>query len=125
MMEVLHSPLGHPPSDCEQWMKMIDKISIDDPGFSRIPHNQCICRRTDSEGTVLILRQVDDFPIGTKDKETAKRSANQIGERVKFKHEKDMPITFMGLVDDCNGAEIEQCNDLTLMSSGAHIERSS
>ena len=70
-----------------------------------------------------MLGQVDDFPIGTKDKETAKRSANQIGERVKFKHEKDMPITFMGLVDNHDGVEIKQCNDSMLMSSRACIKR--
>ena len=38
-MEVLHSLQGCPLGD-EQWMKMIDEISIDDLGFSATTHDQ-------------------------------------------------------------------------------------
>ena len=61
-MEVLHSLKGHPSSG-KQWMKMVEKMLIDDLGFSATTHDQCAHKRTDSDGTILILRQVDDFLI--------------------------------------------------------------
>ena len=85
-MEVLRSLQGHLLSG-EQWMKMIDRISIDDSGFATTTCEQCMCKRTDSEGTVPILRQADDFLIGTIDKAIAGRITERIGEGVKFQHE--------------------------------------
>ena len=75
------------------------------------------------EGTILIPRQVDDFLVGTTNEEAAKRLTKRTGEEVKFEHEKDLPIAFLGLVNDCDGVEIKQHNDSTLMSSRAYVER--
>ena len=66
---------------------------------------------------------MDDFLIGTTDEALAKKLTKRIGEKVKFKHEKDLPITFLGLVEDYNGCEIKQYKDSILMSSRAYIER--
>ena len=115
-MEVLHSLHGHLLSG-EQWMKMIDEILINDPGFSATTHDQCIHKRTDSCQTVSILRQVDDFLAGTSDKSIAERIAGKIGKQVKFHHEENPPNTFLGLVEDCNGVDVK------LMSAKGHIER--
>ena len=122
-MEVLHSLQGHLLSG-EQWMKMIEKISIDDSGFSITAHNWCIHKRTDAEVAILISRQVDDILIGTTDKAIAERITERIGKRVKFQHEENLPITFLGLlVEDCDGVDIKQFNDSILMSSKGNIER--
>ena len=115
-MEVLHSLQGCPLSG-KQWMKMIDKISIDDLGFSTNTHDGCIHKRSDLEGTIFILRQADDFPIETTDQAVAKGITRRIGERVKFQHEENLPITFLGLVEDHNGADIRQFNDSILVSA--------
>ena len=87
VMEVLQSHQGHVLSG-EQWMKTIDKILDDDLGFSTTTHDGCICKRTNSEGFILISRQVDDFLIRTTDKSITERIAKQISERVKLQHEK-------------------------------------
>ena len=120
VMAVLHSLQGHPPSG-KQWMEMMDEISIDDPGFSTIAQDRCVCKRTNSEGTILILRQVlDDFSVGTTDQTVAQRITKWIGERVKFQHKENPPITFLGFVDDCNGVDIKQFNDSVSMTPKQH-----
>ena len=50
VMEVSLSLQGHPLSG-KQWMKMMDKIPIDDQGFSTTMLNRCVHKRTHSEGT--------------------------------------------------------------------------
>ena len=69
-MEVPHSLQGHPLSGKQQ-MEVTDKILINDLGFSMTTHDGCTCKRTDWEGTISILQQVDDFPIGTTNQATA------------------------------------------------------
>ena len=122
VMKVSHSLQRHPLSG-KLWMGMIDKILIDDLGFSTTAHDQCIHKRTDPEGTILILRQVDDFLIGTTDESIAERITKRIGKRVKFQHEENLPMTFLGLAEDCNGVNVEQFNNLIPMSSKGYIER--
>ena len=122
VMEVLHSLQGHPLSG-KQWMKMIDKIPINDISFSTTAHDRCIHKRTDSEGTILILRQVDDFLIGTTDKSIAERITKRVGEQVKFQHEENLPTTFLGLAEDCDGADVKQFNESVLMSSKGHVKQ--
>ena len=78
-------------------MKLVDE-TLEDPGFQSTTHDRCIHKRTNLEGTILVLRQVDDFLIGTEDEWTANRLTKRIGAKVKFKHKKDPPVTFMGLV---------------------------
>ena len=81
-----------------------------------------MCKRTDSNGPVSILQQVDDFLIGTMDKSIAERITERIGERVEFQHEENLPIIFLGHAEDLNGVDIRQFNDSILMSSKGHIE---
>ena len=99
-------------------MKPTDEISIDDLGFQTTTHERCVCKTTDSEGTILILRQVDDFPVGTTKKSIAKRRTKQFGKRVKFQLEENPPITFLGLAEDCNGVDVKKISNSILMSSG-------
>ena len=69
----------------------------------------------------MILEQIDDFLIGATDQAIAERMTKQIGEKVKFQHKENPPITFLGSVDDCNGADVKQFNDFIPMSSKGHI----
>ena len=90
VMEVLHSLQEHPSSG-KQWMKMIDKILIDDLGFSTTTHDQCVCKRTDSEGTVTIPRQDDDFSLEPQTipllKESLSRSVNESNFNTRKTHQ--------------------------------------
>ena len=79
-MEVPNSSQGHPLGG-EQLMLPVDKI-LEELGFQPTTHDQCVCKRTDSEGTILILWQVDDFLVGTADEAAAKISIKRIGERI-------------------------------------------
>ena len=102
---------------------MVDKISINDLGFLTTTHDGCICKRTTSEGTISIPRQVDDCLIGTTDKSIVERITKRIGKRVWFQHEENPPITFLGLAEDHNGVDIRQFNDSVPMSSKGCIKR--
>ena len=119
--EVPRSIQEHPLSG-EQWMKMTDKILFDCSGFSTTAHNQCICKSATSESTISILQQVDDFSIGITNKSAPERVAKQTGERVKFKHKEEPSITFLDLVEDCNGVDIKHFNDSISMSSKGHTK---
>ena len=83
-------------------------------------------KQTNPEGTSLIPRQMGDFLIGTTDESIAARIIERIGKRVKFQHEENLTITFLGLfkhwdrhrlVQDCNGADVK-----ILMSSKGHLK---
>ena len=63
--------------------------------------------------------------IGTTDMEIAKAISDEIGKHVKFDHETDIPMTFLGLVEDYNGVDIEQYSDCIHISSKSYIERKS
>ena len=62
VMEVAHSLQGHALSG-KQWMKMIDKILIDNPSFTATTHGRLICKRTDLEETISIPQQVEDAGV--------------------------------------------------------------
>ena len=85
--------------------------------FNTTTHDGTICKRNDSEGTILVLRQADDFPIDTTDQAIAERITKQIGGRVKFQHEENLLMIFLGLVGNHSGADIRQFNKSILMSS--------
>ena len=51
------------------------------------------------------------------------RSTGRIGEQVKFQHEENPPITFLGLAEDHNGTDTQQFNDSVPMSFEGHIEQ--
>ena len=92
-------------------MKLIDKVLIKDMGFTSTTHDRCVYR-IDWEGKmVLVLRQVDDFMIACTKEKIASDITNIIGTKVRFKSEEkrgEIPIQFLGLVDDYNGVDINQ-----------------
>ena len=93
---------GHPSSG-HLYMKLIDKI-LGELGFTSTVHDRCIYRAEIDGKLVLAMRQVDDFLLACEDEQLAKTITTQIGVKIRFKSEEeenDIPITFMGLVDDC------------------------
>ena len=123
VMEVLHSSQGHPLSG-EQWMQMIDDILVNKLGFTTTTHDRCIYKQITKSGeTIFLLRQVDDILIATNNQAIAESITKRTGEHVKFKHEQELPITFMGIVEDYNGCDVSQFKDSILLSSKSYIER--
>ena len=123
MMEVLDSLQGHPLSG-RQWMCMIDDILLNKLGFHTTTHNRCIHKKVTKQGdTVFSSRQVDDILIAAKTQATAESITKRIGECVRFKHEKELPVTFEGIVAHHDGCDVSQFKDSVSLSSKSHIER--
>lgn len=67
-----------------------------------------------------MMRQVDDFMITCTDENMAKNIRNIIGTKIRFETEKnrgEVPIEFLGMVDDYNGVDINQTDQLVEMSA--------
>ena len=72
---------------------------------------------------ILLICQVDDICTACLNEELAKDITNQIGEKVKFQHEESLPITFLGLVRDYTGVDIQQYSTAISISAEGYIER--
>ena len=82
-------------------------------GFKSTTHDRTIYTTlyTHANGTkeiIYMLRQVDDFALACKDESTAKAVYNAIGKRLKLPNESDIPFSYLGLIEDFNGIDIEQ-----------------
>ena len=73
-----------------------------------------------------MMRQVDDFMIACTDENMAKNITNIIGTKIRFETEKDrseIPIEFLGMVDDYNGVDINQTDRFVEMSAKRYISQ--
>ena len=62
-------------------------------------------------------RQVDNLLIVAKSQAAAESITKQIGEHVEFDQEQELPMTFVGIVEDCKGSDTAQFKDSILLSS--------
>ena len=118
VLPVYHALQGHPESG-KMWMKLIDNIIINQLGFHTTTHDRCIHRRVRDGETQLLLCQVDDFILGTKDKQSVRNLFNDIGKKIQFPTEVEQGIIqfdFLGIVKDYNGVDITQTPDYVEMS---------
>ena len=70
-----------------------------------------------------MLRQVDDFALACNDEATAKDLYKQIGSRLKLLDETEDPFSYLGLITDFNGIDVEQSRDYIQISCGNYIDR--
>ena len=106
-------------------MNHIDKI-LPNTGFIKAKHDHSIYKMEHSEGTIYLLRQVDDFVLACRYESTSINLYNQIGLALQRPVEKDknfIPFTKLGLVNDFNGIDIHQCKDYIEISSESYIDR--
>jgi hypothetical protein len=68
------------------WMRMIDRIPIEEVGFTTTTHDRCIYTKQ-IDGKTIILWQVDDFMLGCTDESIARNIYNIIGTKIRFKTE--------------------------------------
>ena len=125
VLPIRHSLQGHPESG-KMWMRMIDQVLIKEMGFKSTTHDRCIYHNVIDGELVLLMRQVDDFMIACTKESLAKNLTNIIGTKIRFETEKDrgeIPIEFLGLVDDYNGVDINQTNQYVEMSAQRYIGR--
>ena len=125
VLPVKHSLQGHPKSG-KMYMKMINKILLQNLGFVSTTHDRCIYKKKINGKLVLVLRQVDDILIACKEEKFARDLTNQIGTLISFKEEledQDLPIDYFGLVEDFNGVDIDQYSDRIKISCRSYIKR--
>ena len=123
VMEALDSLQGHALSG-RQWMHVIDDILLNELGFHTTTCDRCTHEKVTENGkTVFLSRQVDDILTATKNQATTESITKRIGECVEFKHEKELPLAFEGIVADCDGCNVSQFKDSIPLSSKSHIER--
>ena len=125
VLPVYHALQGHPESG-KMWMKLIDNIIINQLGFHTTTHDRCIHRRVRDGETQLLLCQVDDFILGTKDKQSVRNLFNDIGKKIQFPAEVEqgiIPFDFLGIVKDYNDVDITQTPDYVEMLCQNYIAR--
>jgi hypothetical protein len=78
VIPILRNLQGHPEAPC-LWHKHIIGILMDKLGFDHTPHEPCLYFKHHPEhGLILILQQVDDFLISTKNWAIAEEIRQQI-----------------------------------------------
>lgn len=92
-------------------------------GFHSTTHDQCVYHKQIDDESFLMMRQVDDFMIACTDESMAKNTTDIIGTKIGFETEKDceVPIEFLGMVDDYNGVDINQPEQFVEMSTKRYI----
>jgi len=121
VLPILRALQGHPESG-RLWETHINKI-LKDMGFESTTHDRTIYKNTYEGETVYLLRQVDDFALACNDESTAKAIYAEIGSRLKLPKEDKAPFTYLGLVQDFNGIDIEQTRDYIQISCPNYIDR--
>ena len=108
---------GHPEAP-RLWHKHINNILIDKLGFDHCTHESCLYFKTTTEhGLVLLLRQVDDFLIGTKTEDIAR--AVQANIQLHMTNE----LHDLGIIKRFNGMDVQQTRDYNKISCHTYIDK--
>ena len=70
-----------------------------------------------------MLRQVDDFALACNIEDTAKEIYGIIGKALRLPNETKDPFTYLGLINDFNGIDVEQTKDYIQISCPNYIDR--
>jgi len=121
VLPVLKALQGHPEAGA-LWEKMITKI-LDDMGFKPTTHERNLYRGTIDGKTVLVCRQVDDFAVGCRRADVAKRLIAHINEHATTESQGMGTITSRGVFNHYNGVDIHQTRDYVKLSCETYIDR--
>ena len=106
---------GHPESP-RCWNKHIDGI-LRELGFVPTTHEPCLYRGTIDGESVLFLRQVDDFSVGTANESTYLKLCDLLDDLL------TEPIKRLGLLNYFNGVDVEQTAEYIKLSSHTYIDK--
>ena len=70
-----------------------------------------------------MLRQVDNFALACDDEATAKELQKQIGSRLRLLNKTEDPFTYLGLITDFNGIDVEQSHEYVRIACSNYINR--
>ena len=123
VLPVLHALQGHPESG-RLWERHINSILFSkELNFKNTTHDKTIYTTVFRGQKVLLLRQVDDFALACPSEHIAREIYDIIGKKLMLPGETTPPFSFLGLLDDFNGVEVEQSSSLTTISCSKYIKR--
>ena len=123
VLPVQHALQGHPESG-KLWERTINKVlRCPRLNFQTTVHDRTVYWTTFRGVKVYLLRQVDDFALASPSEDIAKEIFQIIGEELKFAKEDEIPLEYLGLLDDFNGVKIQQSAENVVLSAEGYIER--
>jgi Reverse transcriptase (RNA-dependent DNA polymerase) len=118
VLPVQHALQGHPESP-RLWETHIHTILVDHLNFTPTTHEKCLYSKREKDGTnlQLLLRQVDDFSVSAKDRQTCENIIAEIGTYLQ------VPLNDLGLIKKFNGVNILQTRWYIKVSCEDYITR--
>ena len=115
--------LGHPESGKIYERHINQILSSKELNFKATVHDRCIYQTTYKGHNILLLRQVDDLAIAVDDESIAKEIYSIIGAKLQLPGETDPPFTYLGLINDYNGVDIDQRKEYIEVNASSYIDR--
>jgi hypothetical protein len=107
---------GHPEAP-RLWHKHIDKILIQELGFTATTHETCLYHKKIDGDIILLLRQVDDFSIASTNPAHCEKVRQDIESRMQN------PLNDLGVIKRFNGIDILQTRDFVKISCETYIDK--
>ena len=67
--------------------------------------------------------QVDNFALAWNDESTAKKLYKMIGSRLRLLNDTEDTVTYLGLITDFNGIDVEQSQEHIRIACGNYVDR--
>jgi hypothetical protein len=90
---------GHPEAP-RLWHEHIDKIMTKELGFKATTHETCLCHKKIDGDLVLVLRQVDDFAVASRNPTHCRNTMQEMELRMQN------PLNDLGVIKRFNGIDI-------------------
>ena len=122
VLPVLCCLLGHPENG-NYFERHINQIlSVKELNFKATVYDCCINQTTYKEHKIFLLRQVDDI-LATHDESITKEIYGIIGTKLQLPGETDPPFTYLGLINNYNGVDINQQREYIEVTATNYIDR--
>ena len=118
VLPVQHALQGHPEAP-RLWETHIHTILVEKLKFVPTTHEKCLYVKRDSRTNdlQLLLRQVDDFSVASKDTATCMETIKQVGSFLQ------VPLNDLGLIKKFNGVNIQQTKWFVKVSCEDYLTR--
>ena len=122
VLPVLRCLQGHPESGKIYERHINQILGSKELNFRATVHDRCIYQTTYKGQQILLLKQVDDLAIATNDESLAKEIYNIIGKKLQLPGESDLPFTYLGLINDYNGVDVDQRKEYIEVNACSYIK---
>ena len=98
-------------------------LSSQDFKFKATVHDRCIYQTTYNDHNILLLRQVDHLTLSTNVESIAKEIYKIIGDKLELPAKPEPPFTYLGLINDYNNVEVNQCKEYIEINTSNYIDQ--